>query len=342
MTKIITLDNLKQILNKLGYQNFNSKLVSYLEEDFKDWENFEKNSRLAFYRNSGVMELMPICGNQYFSYKYVNGHPNNTKLNKLTVVGTGLLADVTTGEPVLISEMTLLTALRTGAVSCLASKFLANSDSTSIGIIGCGSQSEFQILSHLNFFPIKKVHFFDTDPAAMLKFYRNLKNTDYGLELYQEKNATEVANKVDILTSCTAFAGRQEVIKKSDCHPGLHINAIGGDSPHKTELEAEILSLADKLVVEYLPQTLHEGEIQNLENPQQSVDAELWEIVSGIKPSRQNQNQLTVFDGVGFALEDYSALRLIKDLSQQLEIYTELSMIPELEDCKNLFSLINL
>jgi ornithine cyclodeaminase len=262
MTKIITLKNVQQIISKIGYQEFNQGLLGYLEEDFKKWNSFEKNARLAFYKNKGVMELMPICGEELFSYKYVNGHPFNTKLNKLTVVGSGLLAEVSTGEPILISEMTLLTALRTGATSSLASKYLARKNSNKIGIIGCGSQSEFQVLAHLNNFDVKKIYYFDTDQKAMQKFKHNL--AKFKIQLIACESSQEVAKDSDIVICCTAYPAKQEILKKDYLKPGQHINAIGGDSPHKTELEVSILDFVDKIVVEYFPQTSHEGEIQNL------------------------------------------------------------------------------
>jgi ornithine cyclodeaminase len=338
MTKIITLKNVQQILKIKDYKTFSKELQTCLEEDFKDWGSFQKNSRIAFYTDQGVMELMPICGSKMFSYKYVNGHPNNPNSNKLTVVGSGLLADNQTGEPILISEMTLLTALRTGATSALASKYLAKKSSTKLGIIGCGSQSEFQVLAHLSDFKIEKVYFYDCDKKAMQKFADNL--NDYDFELIFCTSAKEAVENCDIITTCTAQLGHFEIIKQSWLKKGQHINAIGGDSENKSELETEILKKADKLVVEYFEQTKVEGEIKNLKNPEKYVDCELWEIISGKKKGRQDETEITVFDGVGFALEDYSALRYINDVSEKLRIYESLDMVPELQDCKNLFGLV--
>ena len=144
MTKILTINNIREIIQTIGYESFVLGLIKYLEQDYKKWQTFDKTSRIAFYKNKGVMELMPICGQDLFAFKYVNGHPDNTLLNKLTVIGFGLLADTDTGEPILLSEMTLLTALRTAATSTMASKYMANKVISSFGIIGCGSQSEFR------------------------------------------------------------------------------------------------------------------------------------------------------------------------------------------------------
>lgn len=339
MTKIITLKNVQEIVAKVGFSKFIAEFIPYLKADFASWETFDKNARVAFYQNQGVMELMPICSPDLFSFKYVNGHPNNTAVNKLTVVGTGLLAKTQTGEPELISEMTLLTALRTGATSYLVSSLLARKNSTKFGIIGCGSQSEFQILAHLSGFDVQKVFYFDVDQKAMEKFAKNLSNQKF--ELIPCKDAKEVCQNADILTSCTAFAGSQEVIHSSWINPGTHINAIGGDSPHKTELEIGVLNLADKIVVEYFEQTKHEGEIQNLKSPELAVYAEIWEIITNQKAGRQNDEEITLFDGVGFALEDFSMLRYIHELSTKLGIFTELDMVPKMSDPKDLYTFLH-
>ncbi|MEI6728409.1 MAG: ornithine cyclodeaminase [bacterium] len=337
MTKIITLSDVQKIVHQVGHKQFNVELTKYLEEDFRNWNNFQKNARIAFYKNQGVMELMPICGEKLFSYKYVNGHPNNTKLNKLTVVGSGLLADVATGEPVMIAEMTLLTALRTGATSALASKYLARKDSTNFGIIGCGSQSEFQVLAHQDIFDFKNIYYFDVDSKAMNKFAKNL--SSYGMNLIACSNAKEVVEKSEVVTTCTAYPEKQEIIKAEWLKPGQHINAMGGDSPHKTELEPKVLDHT-KIVVEYFEQTSHEGEIQNIKNAKEKVYAELWEVILGDKKGRQNESEITLFDSVGFALEDYSILRYMNDVSEKIGVFHELDMVPELENCKDLFGLV--
>ncbi len=337
-TKVVTISDVKNLLQKIGIGKFLQDYTKYLSEDFANWMLFQKNTRVAFYQNQGVMELMPICGSKMFSYKYVNGHPNNPKKNKLTVTGNGLLADTITGEPIMISEMTLLTALRTGATSNLVSTYLANSNTTEFGIIGCGSQSEFQVLAHLNNFNLKKIYYFDIDNRAMEKFATNLKNLN--LQLIACKNQEEVVKNSQIITTCTAFFGRQEVIINDWIQKGQHINAIGGDSVEKTELDVKILEKANKIVVEYYKQTKKEGEIQNLEDSKNKIYGEIWELVTKIKKGRENSQEITIFDSVGFALEDYSMLRYVNDLTEEHQFYQKLDLVPDLSDPKNLFSLL--
>jgi ornithine cyclodeaminase len=172
----------------------------------------------------------------------------------------------------------------------------------------------------------------------MQKFQENLQKYDFNL--IKCNSVEEVLENCDIITTATAAIQATQILTKDHLKNGLHINAIGGDSPNKTELDPEILTFA-KVVVEFFDQTKHEGEIQNLTNlNRDSIYAELWEIASNTKLGRQNPDEITLFDSVGFALEDYSILNLIKDLSQKHNIGQTLDMIPQLVDPKNLFSLI--
>ncbi|NOQ35746.1 MAG: hypothetical protein GQ569_07605 [Methylococcaceae bacterium] len=124
----------------------------------------------------------------------------------------------------------------------------------------------------------------------------------------------------------------------SDIAQGTHIHAIGGDCPNKTELDIMLLKQA-KVVVEYLPQSLIEGEIQQCS--ENNVYAELWELVSNKKLGRVNAQELTVFDSVGFALEDFSILRVVYTLAEDYQLGADLTLIPELDDPKNLYGLIS-
>ena len=145
----------------------------------------------------------------------------------------------------------------------------------------------------------------------------------------------------DIIITATAAPGKQKVVDYSWLHPGQHISAIGGDSPGKTELDIDILKNA-KVVVEYFEQTKDEGEIQNLgEKARDFVYAELWEIIKGNKQGRVNDEEVTLFESVGFALEDYSTLRLVYNLAKKYKMGKEINLIPDqMEDCKNLFGLL--
>lgn len=337
--KLIRIQDIQALFSHISLPTFFRELVALLKEDFTQWPDFQKSARYAAYVPEGVLELMPICGKEWFSFKYVNGHPHNPHLQLLNIMAVGMLASVKTGQPVLLSEMTLLTALRTAATSALGSHLLARPNSKKLAIIGCGAQSEFQVLAHHALFDLSEVHYFDLDPAAMLRFSAHLKNETF--TLLPAKNVQSAIQGVDIIITATAARDKQQVLKQAWIEPGQHISGIGGDSPGKTELDPEILKHA-KLVVEYFPQTHHEGEIQNLgADAANYVYAELWELCAQLKPGRVNAQEITLFDDVGFALEDYSILRYIYALSQSYPIGLDVDLIPsQISDPKNLFGLL--
>lgn len=339
MTKIITIPDLEKLIAKHGMQAFYRDLLRYLNEDFSRWDKFDKSPRLAAHVPNGVIELMPIWDERYYSYKYVNGHPKNPASGHLTVVAFGCLADIATGYPLLLSEMTVLTGIRTAATSALASDLLAKRDVTTMAVIGTGAQSEFQVLAHRIVRPLDTIRYFDRNQETMHRFRKNMEGT--GLRLIECRSAEEAVEGSGIITTATAAPGHQEVIKDPWVKSGVHINGIGGDSPGKTELPLATLKRA-KIFVEFLPQTVIEGEIQQLSPQERSehVRGELWELVTNKKKGRESPDDITLYDSVGFALEDYSVLRLVHDLAQQYHIGTALPLIPELSDPKNLISLL--
>lgn len=333
------VSDINKLINTIGIKPFYQKLIQKMREDFKAWNSFQKSPRHAFYVKNGVIELMPICGKDTYSVKYVNGHPNNTKSKKPNIVALGLLAKVETGMPFFISEMTLLTALRTAAVNALAASYLAKPKSKKLTIIGCGAQSEFQVLAHHAVFNLEEVRYFDLDPKAMKRFAKHLE--DQSFKLIPGKSTRDAIKGVDIIITATAAKKKQIVLKNEWLEPGQHINGIGGDSPGKTELDINILK-KNKVIIEYFPQTHHEGEIQNLgKNAKKYIYAELWEIASGKKKGRSNNKEITVFDDVGFALEDYSVLRLTYDLAKKYQLGKDVELIPgHMENCKDLFGFL--
>ncbi|MEP6854231.1 MAG: ornithine cyclodeaminase [Pedococcus sp.] len=312
-------------------------MVAYLEEDFRRWPSFELTPRVASHSGAGVIELMPTSDGASYSFKYVNGHPNNPARGYQTVTAFGMLADVHNGYPTFISEMTLLTAFRTAAASAMAARALASPGAQTMALIGTGSQSEFQALAFRAVLGIGRLRIWDTDPAAMRKFVRNIE--PLGFEVVLASSAAHAVDGADILTTCTADKANATVLTDEMVAPGVHVNAIGGDCPGKTELDPAILRRAG-VFVEFTPQTRVEGEIQQLE-PDFAV-TELWQVLTGSAPGRTSQEQVTVFDSVGFAIEDFSALRYLRDAVEGTDHSTEIDLVASPEDPKDLFSLVRL
>lgn len=337
MITILTIQELQKLIQRVTIKKFFALLITELETAYGRWHDFQKSPRHATHVENGVMELMPISDDQYYTFKYVNGHPGNTQRNRLTVAAVGMIADVKTGYPLFFSEMTLLTAFRTAATSALAAQYLAKKNSHTIGIIGTGAQSEFQVMAQSVIFPVKTVRYFDIHAQAMKKFQKNLSHESF--QLIACKSAKEVLENCDIITTATAQKSKQKILMQDWLQPGLHINGIGGDTPGKTELDAAILDHA-KIVVEYFPQSKVEGEIQSLQN-NEKIYAELWELVSHKKKGRVNDTEITLFDSVGFALEDYAILKLVYTLCQEYKMGVPMDLVPDIKDPRDLFELFS-
>ncbi len=320
------------LVRRKGLKNCIAGIAANIQADFFRWTDFDKSARVANHAKDGVIELMPISDDMAYSFKYVNGHPKNTAIGLPTVMAFGVLADVATGAPTLVSELTLTTALRTAATSALAAKTLARPGSRVMALIGNGAQSEFQAIAFQHLVGIDTLRLFDIDPQATAKLLANLSGS--GLRLKVCTSIAEAVKGADIVTTITADKACATILTADMLAPGMHINAVGGDCPGKTELAAEVLHAA-KVFVEFTPQTRIEGDIQQM--PAEFVVTELWEVLNGTRSGRESDAQITVFDSVGFALEDFSALRFMHDAALALGMGERLALIPQMVDPKNLF-----
>jgi ornithine cyclodeaminase len=324
-----------QLINDIGIETMLKGLAEYIEQDFKRWPQFDKTPRVASHSEDGVIELMPTSDGQTYGFKYVNGHPKNTKEGLQTVTAFGLLADVYTGYPVLLSEMTLLTALRTAATSAMVAKHLAPKGAKTMAMIGNGAQSEFQCLAFQAVCGIDTVRLYDIDARATQKAARNLAGR--GLNVIACTTPEAAIEGAEIITTCTADKQYATILTDNMVGAGVHINAIGGDCPGKTELHRDIL-LRSSIFVEYPEQTRIEGEIQQLD-PDHPV-TELWQVILGETQGRVDDRQITLFDSVGFAIEDFSALRFIRDQIRDHAHFIDLDMLADPDDPRDLFGMV--
>jgi len=339
MVDYIGVERVQALMARVGVARLLSALAKEIEADFLRWGEFEKSARHAIHSDVGVIELMPTSDGSLYSFKYVNGHPKNTAEGLLTVTAFGVLADVNTGYPLLLSEMTYATALRTAATSALAARALARPDCTRMALIGNGAQSEFQAIAFHAMLGIRELRLFDTDARATDKLVRNLATQRLaGLQIVRCGSAAEAARGADIVTTVTADKRNAVILAPESIEPGMHINALGGDCPGKTELHAAILGRPDaRAFVEFEPQARIEGEIQQLE-PGFAV-TELSEVLAGRSHGRISPQDVTIFDSVGFALEDFSTLRYLHRLNrEQGGARSGIDLVPDLADPKDLFS----
>ena len=331
----VSVDHMMRLVHRIGLETMLREMAHVIEGNFRRWESFDKTARIPAHSAEGVIELMPTADGDTYGFKYVNGHPRNMKAGLQTVTAFGLLADMHTGYPVLLSEMTLLTALRTAAMSALAAKHLAPRGATVMAVIGNGAQSEFQSIAFKAICGIEEVRLWDIDPAATAKAARNLQG--HGLRVVPCATAEEAILGAQVITTATADKRLATILTDNMVGAGVHLNAVGGDSPGKTELARDIL-LRSEIFVEFPPQTRIEGEIQQLE-PDHPV-TELWRVIAGQAPGRRDAGQITLFDSVGFAIEDFSALTYVRDKAKETGLYALLDMVADPDDPRDLFGML--
>lgn len=338
-TEFLDTDGAARLVAGLGVIACLRGMTQAIEADFLRWPAFELRARTATHSADGVIELMPVSDSEGYGFKYVNGHPANTRRGLPTVMAFGALADVATGAPVFLSELTLTTAIRTAATSVMAARRLARPDARSMALIGNGSQSEFQALAFVGLLDVRELRLFDVDPSATAKLMRNLAPfaADLGLDIRVCASTREAVRGADIVTTVTADKAMATILQGDMIEPGMHVNAVGGDCPGKTELSPDVLRGAS-VFVEYETQTRHEGDIQQM--PAGFAVTELWRVLTGEAPGRRSAQEVTVFDSVGFALEDYAAMRFMREAARQAGVLQAISLVPALTDPRDLFHVL--
>ena len=334
-TVYLSAPEMVRLIQRKGVSACIAGVAERIEREFLRWNEFDKSARVACHSDVGVIELMPIADAAQFAFKYVNGHPSNHRHGLPTVMAFGVLADVDTGAPRLLSELTLTTAIRTAAMSALAARVLAKPESRSMALIGNGAQSDFQALAFRDLVGIRELRLFDTDPAASAKLAANL--VGQGLEVRICPSIADAVRGADIVTTVTADKTKATILTPEMIEPGMHINAVGGDCPGKTELHRDILARAS-VFVEFEPQSRIEGEIQQM--PADFAVTEFWQVLAGQRAGRGHAAEVTVFDSVGFALEDFAALAFMGETAAELGLGEIIELVPQAADPKNLFGVL--
>jgi ornithine cyclodeaminase len=210
-----------------------------------------------------------------------------------------------------------------------------------MALIGNGAQSEFQALAFHYLMGINELRLFDTDPQATAKLVRNLRAQvgERALKITVCTSTADAVRGADIVTTITADKTNATIITPDMLEPGMHINGVGGDCPGKTEMHADVLRAA-KVFVEFEPQTRIEGDLQQMDS--RFAVTELWLVLTGQLKGRDNAEQITLFDSVGFAMEDFSALRYVYDTARAMALGDAMTLIPPLANPKDLFSALHL
>jgi len=315
--KILPLEQIKKVVNAMekAFSDFAQGIAQMPPKMYLIFEEFD-----------GDLRIMPSFSKKLLmaGTKIVNVHPQNPKKKLPSVMAVIILNDPKTGLPLALMDGTWITAMRTGAASAVATKYLARKNAKTLGVVGAGFQAVTQIVGISKVRKLKEISVYDIKEEAVEKLAKILSKEKIKIK----KGKLEEVCQKDILV--TATPSREPVVKKEWIRAGTHINAIGADAPGKEELDPEILKEA-KIVVDCLEQAEHSGEINvPLEKgliKKEDIFGELGEIVSGKKPARESEDEITIFDSTGLAIQDLYTATLVYKEAKRKKIGREIKII---------------
>lgn len=271
---------------------------------------------LTLQKYQGDFRAMPAYLNGSAGLKWVNSHPENPKRHHLpAVMALFILSDPSTAEPLAIMDATYITAARTGAAGAVASKYLAKKNARSIGFVGTGVQSRTLLQAHRVIYPAMEVLVSDVSSEAASAFAR---------EVGGKVVSVEQACKCDIV--CTSTPSRTPVVRAEWIAPGTHINAMGADAAGKQELATELLQRAAVYIDDW-EQATESGEINVPLSAghftAEQVAGTLGEVIAGKKQGRTSDEQVTVFDSTGLAIQDLAVARTVYEAAKIRDVGLE-------------------
>jgi ornithine cyclodeaminase/alanine dehydrogenase len=267
-------------------------------------------------------------GTEALGLKVVTVYPENPARHGLaTTLGTLLLCDPRTGAVTAIMDAGYLTAVRTGAASGVATKYLAREDAAVCTVIGAGVQARQQLVAVRHVRPLRRAHVVDPDPAARESFARDLA-AELDLDLRATDDAEAAVRGADIVV--TASSSPTPVLRGDWVQPGTHINNIGSHAPTARELDTA--TVVKSYFVADLRETnlaeagdilipIEEGAVTS-----DHIRASLGEIVIGEKPGRTDAAQITVFKSCGLAVQDVSTAMAVVTVARERGVGTEVSL----------------
>ena len=298
--------------------------VSVVEQAFRDYADGRAQMLPKAYirLEKGDFRAMPCTVPGAVGVKWINVHPGNREQGLPSIMGILIYSDPDTGYPLAIMDATEITAYRTAATSAIASKYLARPDSRTLGLAGAGRQASMHLRSHAHVFSLEEVRVYDARPQAVESFVSQFPRLKVKGASIEEVAASDII--------CTLTPATSPVIRAPWVKPGTHINAVGADAPGKQELDPEILLMA-RVVVDDIAQACAGGELnvairQGLFKKEQ-VWGTLGEILTGIKPGREDVRSITVFDSTGLAIEDLAVARVVYEKAKESGSYLSIDIV---------------
>lgn len=300
--KFMSDDEIINIIHNVGLEVFIHQVITQLRKDYRRFDDFELDARVAHHHEKGVIEVMPISDKEMYAMKWVTGHPENPQQGLPSIISMGLLAELSTGIPKVVCEMNILTAIRTACVNAMVAQLvLTEKKDITVSIIGTGTQAEFQCMALTRVLPVDRIYYYDRSAQAMSKFSSNMQNAPF---ICQPQSIETCVTEADVVVTLTAGKSKTDVFQGHQPKKDSVILATGGDCPGKTELRVSLLEQAD-IVVPFIKQARIEGEIQQLD-----MDYPVLELGAFIHHPKRSKD-IFIFDSVGIALEDFSILTVI-------------------------------
>jgi alanine dehydrogenase len=268
----------------------------------------------GFHVKAGVLDL----GRQYFAAK-VNGNflENRARFALPTIQGVIVVFDAEKGSPLAVMDSREVTSLRTAAATAVAAKHLARRDSRSLTICGCGNQGRVQAMAISRICPLQTIFAYDKSTEQAEGLVRQLAE-HLGIPVTAVSDLATTVRQSDICVTCTT--SHQPLLGPDDVSPGTFIAAVGADNPEKQELHPALMAKS-KIVVDILEQCASMGDLHHAIAAgvvtRANVHAELGEIVAGIKPGRESDDEITIFDSTGMALQDVAAAAFLYEKAQR-------------------------
>ena len=321
----LTYRDVAQVVNNLGHDRVMDGLTACLDAAFCDAsDEWDLSEREGFHYQEpklGLLEWMPVMRRgERVLLKLVGYHPSNPKDNGIATIQSlmaffsirsGVIESVLDGE--------LVTAMRTGAASAVATRLLASPRSDTLGIIGAGAQAVTQVHALGRVLPLREVLVHDIDPETETSLADRLHPILRDGVRVRVVDLRCLLEGSDVLSVATSVApGEGPVFNETQgLKSGLHINAVGSDFEGKTEIPIEVLRQA-YVSPDFLSQAVREGECQQLEAHE--IGQTLPELCRSGKQTEHLRDRLTVFDSTGFALEDYVAAEWVVEQAKVLGI----------------------
>jgi len=268
----------------------------------------------AFHVKAGLLEL----DRSYFATKINGNFPKNgIRFGLPTIQGIIVLCDSGNGTPLAVMDSREITSLRTGAATAVAAKYLAREDSRTITICGCGNQGRVHLKALSRVCQLRTVFAYDNIEEQALRFAHELAS-DLNISVTAVSDLAPAVRQSDICVTCTL--SRQPILFRDDVRPGTFVAAVGADNSEKQELHPSLMA-KNKIVCDILEQCAVMGDLPHALDSgvltRADVHAELGEVVAGKKPGRESEEEITIFDSTGMALQDVAAVAFLYEKAQR-------------------------